>query len=76
MLTKAQPQSIFCSTRESNRGYLYVEQARTPIGASPVIKLIVELEALNSERKAHVDIQAMRALANACVDHGKKVEYS
>ncbi|GJJ73683.1 hypothetical protein EMPS_06041 [Entomortierella parvispora] len=45
------------------------EQARTPIGESKVIELIVELEAFNSERKAHVDIQAMRALANACVDH-------
>ncbi|KAG0053823.1 hypothetical protein BGZ83_000367 [Gryganskiella cystojenkinii] len=45
------------------------EQARTPIGDSPVIGLIVSLEALNKQRRGHVDIQAMRALANACVDH-------
>lgn len=51
--------------------FYFAEQARTPIGVSPVIGLIVSLEELNSQRKPHVDIQAMRALANACVDHGK-----
>ncbi|KAF8933143.1 hypothetical protein BGZ52_008498 [Haplosporangium bisporale] len=45
------------------------EQARTPIGESAVVPLIVSLEALNSQRLAHVDIQAMRAFANICVDH-------
>ncbi|KAG0026996.1 hypothetical protein BGZ81_005955 [Podila clonocystis] len=45
------------------------EQARTPIGESAVVPLIVSLEALNSGRLAQVDIQAMRAFANICVDH-------
>ncbi|KAG0032190.1 hypothetical protein BGZ82_006629 [Podila clonocystis] len=45
------------------------EQARTPIGESAVVPLIVSLEALNSQRLAQVDIQAMRAFANICVDH-------
>ncbi|KAG0093082.1 hypothetical protein BGZ93_002796 [Podila epicladia] len=45
------------------------EQARTPIGESAVVLLIVSLVALNSQRLANVDIQAMRAFANICVDH-------
>ncbi|KAI7818885.1 armadillo-type protein [Gamsiella multidivaricata] len=45
------------------------ENARTPIGDSKAVALIVSLEALNKQRLAHVDIQAMRAFANICVDH-------
>ncbi|KAF9187730.1 hypothetical protein BGZ51_001115 [Haplosporangium sp. Z 767] len=45
------------------------EQVRTPIGESALVSLVVSLETLNKQRLAHVDIQAMRALANICVDH-------
>ncbi|KAI1317497.1 hypothetical protein EDD11_008304 [Mortierella claussenii] len=45
------------------------EKARTPIGESKAVSLIVSIEALNTQRLAHVDIQAMRAFANICVDH-------
>ncbi|KAG0347811.1 hypothetical protein BG004_006905 [Podila humilis] len=45
------------------------EKTRTPLGESAVVPLIVGLETLNSQRLAHVDIQAMRAFANICVDH-------
>ncbi|KAF9911688.1 hypothetical protein BX616_010531 [Lobosporangium transversale] len=44
-------------------------KARTPIGESKAVPLIVRIEALNEQRLAHVDIQAMRAFANICVDH-------
>ncbi|KAF9205032.1 hypothetical protein BGZ49_004546 [Haplosporangium sp. Z 27] len=45
------------------------ERSRTPLGESSIVSLIVSLEALNKQRLAHVDIQAMRAFANICVDH-------
>ncbi|KAF9973867.1 hypothetical protein BGZ73_002859 [Actinomortierella ambigua] len=45
------------------------EPVRTPIGASKIIELIVDLLAMNKDRIPNVDVQAMRAFANACVDH-------
>ncbi|KAF9998350.1 hypothetical protein BGZ80_000351 [Entomortierella chlamydospora] len=45
------------------------EAARTPIGESAVVSLIVSIQSLNKQRQAPVDIQAMRAFANICVDH-------
>ncbi|KAF9114169.1 hypothetical protein BGX27_011525 [Mortierella sp. AM989] len=45
------------------------EMSRTPIGESAAVSLIVNIEALNTQRLPHVDIQAMRAFANICVDH-------
>ncbi|KAF9351049.1 hypothetical protein BGX26_010857 [Mortierella sp. AD094] len=45
------------------------EASRTPIGESAVVSLIVSIQLLNKQRQAHVDIQAMRAFANICVDH-------
>ncbi|KAF8965527.1 hypothetical protein BGZ46_000570 [Entomortierella lignicola] len=45
------------------------ERSRTPLGESSIVSLITSLEALNKQRLAHVDIQAMRAFANICVDH-------
>ncbi|KAG0215316.1 hypothetical protein BGX33_001271 [Mortierella sp. NVP41] len=45
------------------------EEARTPIGESRVVALLVQIEALNKQRLPHVDIQALRVLANICVDH-------
>ncbi|KAG0224935.1 hypothetical protein BGW41_004871 [Actinomortierella wolfii] len=45
------------------------ESVRTPIGSSKIIELIVDLLALNKDRIPNVDVQAMRAFANACVDH-------
>ncbi|KAF9438965.1 hypothetical protein BGZ76_002258 [Entomortierella beljakovae] len=45
------------------------EKSRSPIGESAVVSLIVSLEELNTQQLAHVDIQAMRAFANICVDH-------
>lgn len=48
-----------------------LEKARTPIGESRAIALLIQIEALNKQRLSHVDIQALRVLANICVDHGK-----
>lgn len=48
-----------------------LEKARTPIGESRAVALLVQIEALNKQRLPHVDIQALRVLANICVDHGK-----
>ena len=48
-----------------------LENARTPIGESRAIALLIQIEALNKQRLSHVDIQALRVLANVCVDHGK-----
>ncbi|KAF9963238.1 hypothetical protein BGZ65_004988 [Modicella reniformis] len=45
------------------------EKARTPIGESVAVSLIVNIEALNKQRQHQVDVQAMRAFANICVDH-------
>ncbi|KAF9949058.1 hypothetical protein BGZ72_009084 [Mortierella alpina] len=45
------------------------ELVRTPIGESAAVPLIVSLEKLNKNRLEHVDVQAMRAFANICVDH-------
>lgn len=47
-----------------------LEKARTPIGESRAVALLVQIEALNKQRLSHVDIQALRVLANICVDHG------
>ncbi|KAF9358478.1 hypothetical protein BGX34_008924 [Mortierella sp. NVP85] len=48
------------------------ESARTPIGESAAVSLIVSLEKLNKQQHAQVDIQAMRVFANICVDHGNE----
>ncbi|KAG0071835.1 hypothetical protein BGZ90_012113, partial [Linnemannia elongata] len=45
------------------------EKARTPIGESRAVALLVQIGALNKQRLSHVDIQALRVLANICVDH-------
>ncbi|KAF8938754.1 hypothetical protein BGZ58_000204, partial [Dissophora ornata] len=45
------------------------EKTRTPIGESSAVALILSIETLNKQRRPHVDIQAMRAFANICVDH-------
>ncbi|KAG0270767.1 hypothetical protein BGZ95_001553 [Linnemannia exigua] len=45
------------------------EKARTPIGESKAVTQLVQIEALNKQRQPHVDIQALRVLANICVDH-------
>ncbi|KAG0372335.1 hypothetical protein BGX24_000387 [Mortierella sp. AD032] len=45
------------------------EKARTPIGESRAVALLVQIEALNKQQQPHVDIQALRVLANICVDH-------
>ncbi|KAF9930635.1 hypothetical protein FBU30_000261 [Linnemannia zychae] len=45
------------------------EKARTPIGESKVLPLLIKIETLNRQRLPHVDIQALRVLANICVDH-------
>ncbi|KAG0268800.1 hypothetical protein DFQ27_005735 [Actinomortierella ambigua] len=45
------------------------ESVRTPIGSSQIVELIVDLLTMNKDRIPNVDVQAMRAFANACVDH-------
>ncbi|KAG0221435.1 hypothetical protein BGX31_009839, partial [Mortierella sp. GBA43] len=45
------------------------EKARTPIGESAAVSLVVNLETLNKDRHRQVDIQAMRLFANICADH-------